>query len=641
MLGNLLNNLSIGRRILLGFGIVLLLTGAMIVPVVINKLTAVIQAAEVRELHQLAICAEAEITSEARTGEALSGLVAHIEALQKGFFEKNRALLTEQLVPAFSYMKERYAVRQFQYHLPPATSFLRLHKPEKFGDDLSPFRSTVIETNSKQQPIQGLERGVAGLGIRGISPVSYQGKHVGSVEFGMSFGQPFFDHFKKEYGVDIGIYLPSDSGFKTFASTLKDGSLSDEASLKSALDGEGVVSRVSNQSGQFAIYAKSVHDFSGHAVGVMEIVVDRSGYVTSIEEARNITLLITGVALLVGFVIALLIGRGISRPMRQAVDAMNDIALGEGDLTKRLSAHGRNEIADLSAAFNQFAAKVQEMVLQITCSVEQLGSSAEELSSITAETSKGVVQQQSETDQVATAMNEMTATVQEVANHASSAADSARQADEEARDGKAVMQETLRAMDGLASEVERASGVIHHLEKESEEIGSVLDVIRGIAEQTNLLALNAAIEAARAGDQGRGFAVVADEVRTLAQRTQTATQDIQVMIERLQIGAKEAVDVMESGQSRAQAGVEQATKAGASLETITASVATISDMNMHIATAAEEQSAVADEINGNISRISESADITALGAQQTAGASEALSKLATELQALVGHFKVK
>jgi methyl-accepting chemotaxis protein len=237
-------------------------------------------------------------------------------------------------------------------------------------------------------------------------------------------------------------------------------------------------------------------------------------------------------------------------------------------------------------------------------------------------------------------MNQMTATVQEVASHAARAAESARQADEEAQDGKRIMQQTLNAMDTLANEVENAAGVIHSLEKESEEIGSVLDVIRGIAEQTNLLALNAAIEAARAGEQGRGFAVVADEVRTLASRTQASTQEIQNMIERLQAGANNAVKAMEAGQTQARKGVEQASLAGASLETITQSVTTISDMNMQIASAAEEQSSVADEINRNIATISQSADNTAHGSQQTAIAGDELARLAAELRELVGHFKV-
>lgn len=640
MLIDLMKNLSIGKRIGFGFTLALLLTGALIVPVVINEITDVIQSAEERELHQLATSAEAEIASEARTGEALSSLVAHIGMLQSHFAAGDRDYLAEQLVPAFDYMKEQYAVRQFQYHSPPATSFLRVHKPGKFGDDLSAFRATVLETNRKQQPVQGLEKGVAGLGIRGLSPVFFEGRHIGSVEFGMSFGQAFFEQFKQKYGVDIALYLPEGTGFKTFGATRKQGALLSNEQMSSAMHDKAVVTRISSDHGEFAVYAQRVNDFTGKPVGVMEIVVDRSGYVAAIAGARNTTLAITGAALLLGFFLASVIAYSITCPLKQAVEAMNDIAEGEGDLTKRLEQNGRNEISDLAAAFNKFAQKVQQMVQQVTRSVDDLSTAAEEMSLITEQTSREIQHQQSETDQVATAMNEMTATVQEVAHHASSAAEAARHADSEAQSGKQVMQQTLNVMDTLADEVEKAAGVIHRLEQESEEIGSVLDVIRGIAEQTNLLALNAAIEAARAGEQGRGFAVVADEVRTLASRTQASTREIQAMIERLQSGANEAVKAMEAGRNSAKDGVEQAAKAGTSLDTITTAVSTISDMNIQIASAAEEQSAVAEEINRNIATISESADNTANGAQQTAQAGEELARLSAELQTLVSQFKV-
>jgi methyl-accepting chemotaxis protein len=280
------------------------------------------------------------------------------------------------------------------------------------------------------------------------------------------------------------------------------------------------------------------------------------------------------------------------------------------------------------------------MITEVTSSTTVMAESSNNLMGITELTSQGVNQQRSQIEQVATAMNEMTATVQEVANHAQQAADSANEADQEAGHGSEVVYETIQSIDSLATEVEHAAGVIRKVESDSVQIGTVLDVIRSIAEQTNLLALNAAIEAARAGEQGRGFAVVADEVRTLASRTQQSTQEIQDMIEQLQTGAREAVTAMSNSQDKAQVTVEHAKSAGQTLEEITRKVATISQMNLQIATAAEQQSSVSEEINQNVVEISRVAEESAGGAKTTAAASGELSELAQQLQGLIAQFRV-
>ena len=350
------------------------------------------------------------------------------------------------------------------------------------------------------------------------------------------------------------------------------------------------------------------------------------------------TLLVIGLAF--GFIIAWAISRSIVVPLNQALAAMADIAGGEGDLTRRLDDSGNDEISQLAHGFNLFSSIVQNMVSEVSGYTSRLAAEAGRLTLVTDETSKGADFQQQETDQVATAVNEMAATGQEVARNASHAADAAQNADTAATNGRQVVGHTIESIDTLASEVEKASAVINRLEKDSESIGGVLDVIKGIAEQTNLLALNAAIEAARAGEQGRGFAVVADEVRTLASRTQTSTAEIQTMIERLQSGARDAVSVMDNSRSKAEETVGQAARAGTSLEEITAAVKTINDLNTQIASAAVEQNAVAEDINHKVSRISEITDQTAAGAQQTASASNELNKLADHLKKLVAQFKV-
>jgi methyl-accepting chemotaxis protein len=315
-------------------------------------------------------------------------------------------------------------------------------------------------------------------------------------------------------------------------------------------------------------------------------------------------------------------------------------ALSQGDLTHKVSITGKDEFAWMCWEYSQGRKGFMSLVKEILGSAGQLAAAAEELSAITEQSNNGVMRQQSEIGQVATAMNEMSATVSEVSKNAGSAAQAAQEADDRAKDGWSVVNTTVQTINNLASEVERTSDVIENLKGDSISIGTVLDVIRDIAEQTNLLALNAAIEAARAGEQGRGFAVVADEVRTLASRTQQSTREINDMIERLQNGANQAVSVMEMGRAKAEESVEQAAKAGEALQSITGVVDNIKSMNMQIASAAEEQSSTAEEINRNIVNISEVAQETAGGSQQTASASDELARLASDLQSQVGKFKV-
>lgn len=347
-------------------------------------------------------------------------------------------------------------------------------------------------------------------------------------------------------------------------------------------------------------------------------------------------LLIAGIGLLVIW----LVGHGIARPLKQMVAMLNDIAQGEGDLTRRLSSDRSDELGAIAKGFNTFLAKLQAMITQVVTSVQSVSDSSEHTADIAIRTNIGIQKQMAEIDQVATAVQEMTATAQDVARNATQAAQAASHADQAASQGMQIVRDTSNSIGVLAVEIGKAVDVVQTLAKDSENINAILTAIRGIAEQTNLLALNAAIEAARAGEQGRGFAVVADEVRNLAQKTQKATEEIQSMIQQLQQGTRDVVRVMEDSQNRTDESVQHAAKAAQALETITHAVSVINDMNTQIASAAEEQSAVADDINRNVINIGQVANEVAGGADESSSASADLTKLAEQQRRLINQFKV-
>ncbi len=359
---------------------------------------------------------------------------------------------------------------------------------------------------------------------------------------------------------------------------------------------------------------------------------------TDAAHARNMLLLATSLALVFGLFAAWAITRQIVIPLSQTLKVAERIAA--GDLTHNLVSERHDELGQLQRAMQNMTLGLRELIGGISDGVTQIASAAEELSAVTEQTSAGVNSQKVETDQVATAMNEMTATVQEVARNAEEASEAALAADQQAREGDKVVGEAIAQIERLALEVGNSTEAMGHLKRESDKIGSVLDVIKSVAQQTNLLALNAAIEAARAGEAGRGFAVVADEVRSLAQRTQKSTEEIEELIVGLQSGTQQVATIMDNSRSLTDSSVELTRRAGGSLESITRTVSAIQSMNQQIAAAAEQQSAVAEEINRSVLNVRDVSEQTSAASEETAASSVELARLGTHLQTLVGRFKV-
>lgn len=636
----MLNHLSIRMRVIGGFCLLLLLVAALVLPAVMRDLSGLIQSAEERELSVQFDKVLERIEAERRLATAMATLVAEQPSVQAAIQAGDRERLHQELEQAFETLQSDFGLRQLQFHLPPATSWLRVHRPERFGDDLSDFRRTVVATNRENQAVSGVERGVAGLGIRGMVPLSVEGEHWGSVEFGFSLGQPFFDQVKADTGLDVALILDDSGEQSLFATTWGEQALLGAGTFRSALQGNAQMDEGQLAGSPVAIYANQLTDFSGEPIGVLSLAMDRSNYISAYDDAFNQLVLIIGAFLVIGVLIALYISHSVSKPLLQITAAMKNISSGDGDLTQRLPVNGKNELTDIANEFNTFIARIEALIQEMMRAVASVSTSGSKLFDISDHTMDLADRQKKETTEIATAMNEMTATAQEVARSAASTAEVTQNADQHARNGNQVVDEAIAAINTLAADVASMSDVIRDVEERSEKINTILDVIGAIADQTNLLALNAAIEAARAGEQGRGFSVVADEVRALAKRTQDSTAEINDVITALKEGTGETVKVIAQSQKQSEQTVETAAKAGQALQDITRGMDEIRDMTAQIASAAEEQTQVSETINESVERVGAGAEETSYGASNILISAAGIGSELSHLMKVIRKFKV-
>ncbi len=519
--------------------------------------------------------------------------------------------MLSQFLPVFKALHTALAVEQMQFHTPPTTSFLRLHKPEKFGDDLSSFRATVAAANRETRPVRGLESGVAGFGIRGVHPVRHAGRHVGSVEIGLSFGQPFFERFKAQNGVEVALHLSKSSGFETFAGTAR-AALLDAQDLRTALEGQPVVRYRMLGATPVAVYARAIGDYQGRPVGVVEIARDRSTILDSIASARDVMLALAAITLVVGIVMAVWIGNGIARPIRSTAHALRQIADGDGDLSRRLPAGGMRELQALSSAFNRFLEKITGIVASVRSISQEVAVASREIAAGNNELATRNERQATATEETAASIEAMSTALQRSAGHAHEANELAAAARDQAEQGKRIAVDAVDAMETL--------------ERSSHQIADIIGIIDEIAFQTNLLALNASVEAAHAGEHGRGFAVVAHEVRALAGRSAEAAQQIKKLI----LGSD----------ARVREGVARVERFRDLLESVADQVRQMSAVVAHIASAAAEQSSGIQDIRRAIDLIETSTMQNTAMVEQIATTSQSMAEQAARLDEQVGRFRL-
>jgi methyl-accepting chemotaxis protein len=465
-------------------------------------------------------------------------------------------------------------------------------------------------------------KSVAGIGM-GINQVSDLVKNYTVGDNGIAF-------LADQEG---NVQIHPDKGIKTGTNlaVLFDNNVRDNLLNKDKIN----IIQTSAQGGRF-LAAKFIPSLNWFVV----IEIPTSEIFTPINNTSMQLVFMNVIVAILLIAIGLWVALGVARPIVRAANMLGDIATGDADLTQTMKVDTQDEVGKLAKSFNSFVGQLHTLITAIASNSKEVNNIAQNLAASSNSTQRNTEEQQQSVDMIATAMNEMGATVHEIARNANETANAAKQSATETDSSQRIVNSSIEDINSLFGKMQSASEVIKTLAHDVGGISSVLEVIRGISEQTNLLALNAAIEAARAGEQGRGFAVVADEVRTLAQRTQESTEEINSMIHKLQGGAKDAVTAMDEGIETAKSSVENADKAGESLDNITAAIGIITDLSIQVATATEEQSSVVEELNSHILNIKNMSDSTAVETKNINDQCQTLSNYSNELSDMVSSFKV-
>lgn len=353
------NNIKISTRLILSIALMLIAIVALILPTALSELNGLSKKTEQNQLSDLHNILQANINET--SAQALLVITSTVSSpgVAEAFANQDREKLRQLTLPVYKVLRDKYNIRQFQFHLPPATSFLRLHKLNKYGDDLSTFRFTVVKTNDEKRPISGLESGVAGIGLRGVTPVFNKGQHVGSAEIGLSFGQDFFASFTDEYGAPSALYLPRGDSFEKYASTIPaETNLLPNKKLKQALLGNAVMGQVVLDGKKWSVMAKPVVDFSGKPLGVAEILIDRADYEASYQNTLNKILFIGLGSLLIGLLLAWLLSRSITRPIEELTEAADEVS--RGNFNEPIEGTERkDEIGSLARAVDRMAKSIK------------------------------------------------------------------------------------------------------------------------------------------------------------------------------------------------------------------------------------------------------------------------------------------
>ena len=620
----------------IGAAIILAITTLTLVS--LNNLETLSQRAEETELRQFAGMVQSRIRDEARMAEALSTLVAGMPEVQARFAAGDRDWLIEQFRAPFAALERGFGAVQFQFHTPPATSFLRLHKPEKFGDDLSSFRQSVVDTNRDLKPHRGLEFGVGGLGVRGVVPVSDAARHLGSVEFGLSFEQAFFDDFKADYGVEAAFYILRDGALESLASTHEGQRLLPPEAIEAAFAGTSRLVEFNLGGVPYAAYAEVVRDYSGTPLGVVEVAMDRTPYVAALTKTTIQASVIGFLVALFSIGIALVTARAIAKRIGRLAKEIARVS--DGDLSGGAVIDGRDELADLARVIDGMRCHLNALVAGVEDSASKVHAASREIAGAVDGQAATSSQMSASVAEITSTMEELSASSTQIAEYSESVVAIAGRTYDDSLRGSEAMQRLVDKMQRIGQDNQSALNEILALGTRSKEISKIMEIIDTVADQTKLIAFNAALEASSAGEAGKRFGVVAAEIRRLADSVTESTGEITGKVGEIQESINRLVISSEKGSAGIQQGIADSADTADALRALVEAASEASSSAQQISLSTQQQRTASNQVVVALREIVTASSETAQAVRQIARVARDMSELSAKLKERMDRFKL-